>query len=217
MQDPVNAYWSIRLDKVKTALESNHFEAFTASNREEARKIVLEGILPGLDASSVSWGGSMTFNAAGLYEDLKSRGAWKVIDTYDKTLSPEEMIERRRQSLLSDLFITGTNAITEAGQLVNLDMIGNRIGGLTFGPRHVIVLAGRNKIVRNLDEAMDRIRHYAAPVNAIRLGKNTPCARTADCQNCNSAERICNTWTITEKSFPKNRVRVVLINEDLGF
>ncbi len=217
MQDPVKTYWSIRLDRVKTALEFNHFEAFAASNREEARKIVLEAILPRLETKSVSWGGSLTFNATGLYEDLKSRSTWKVIDTYDKTLSPEEMMERRRQSLLSDLFITGTNAITEAGQLVNLDMIGNRIGGLTFGPRHVIVLAGRNKIVRNLDEAMERIRHYAAPVNAIRLGKNTPCARTADCQNCNSAERICNTWTITEKSFPKNRVRVVLINEDLGF
>ena len=217
MQDPVKTYWSIRLDRVKTALEFNHFEAFAASNTEEARKIVLEAILPRLEAKSVSWGGSLTFNATGLYEDLKSRSTWKVIDTYDKTLSPEEMMERRRQSLLSDLFITGTNAITEAGQLVNLDMIGNRIGGLTFGPRHVIVLAGRNKIVRNLDEAMERIRHYAAPVNAIRLGKNTPCARTADCQNCNGAERICNTWTITEKSFPKNRVRVVLINEDLGF
>jgi hypothetical protein len=96
-------------------------------------------------------------------------------------------------------------------------MVGNRVAALTFGPRHVVVVVGRNKIVRDLDEAMQRIKTYAAPVNAIRHpGLKTPCVKTASCTDCNSPDRICNTWTITEKSFPKDRVKVILVNQDVG-
>jgi hypothetical protein len=95
-------------------------------------------------------------------------------------------------------------------------MIGNRIGALTFGPRWVIILVGRNKLVANLDDAMYRIKNYVAPANSMRLDKKTPCVKTSFCEECNSPDRICNTWTITEKSFPKGRVKIVLINEDLG-
>jgi hypothetical protein len=155
--------------------------------------------------------------ATGLYDALKNDNDLNILDTYDKTLSPEESLERRRQSLLVDLFITGSNAVTESGQLVNLDMIGNRVGALTFGPKNVIILVGRNKIVPDLDEAMFRIKNYAAPVNTMRLEKKTPCAKTSFCVDCKSPDRICNTWTITEKSFPKKRVKIILINKDLGF
>jgi hypothetical protein len=140
-----------------------------------------------------------------------------VIDPYDKSISSEEILERRRQSLLVDLFLSGTNAVTEAGQLVNLDMIGNRIASITFGPKNVIVFIGRNKIVPDLESAMFRIKNYAAPVNTMRLGKKTPCAKTSYCEECKSPDRICNTWTITEKSFPRGRVKIVLINEEFGF
>jgi len=116
-----------------------------------------------------------------------------------------------------DLFFTGTNAITEDGILVNLDMYGNRVAALTFGPKYVVVLSGRNKIVSDIDDAMFRIKDYAAPVNAMRLNKKTPCVETSRCQECNSPDRICNTWTITQKSFPKGRIKVILINDDLGF
>ena len=126
-------------------------------------------------------------------------------------------MERRRQSLLVDLYVSGTNAITESGNLVNLDMIGNRIAALTFGPKYVLVFIGRNKIVTDVQSAMDRVKQYAAPVNVMRLGKKSPCGKTGRCENCSSPDRICNTWTITEKSFPKNRVKIVLINEDMGF
>ena len=126
-------------------------------------------------------------------------------------------MERRRQSLLVDLYITGTNSITEDGTLINLDMIGNRVAALTFGPKHVIVLVGKNKIVQDMNDAMFRIKNFAAPVNTMRLDKKTPCAKTSYCEECSSPDRICNTWTITEKSFPKGRVKVVIINEDLGF
>lgn len=214
---PVESYWQKRLEDVKKALESNNFEAFLAENRDEAKKIVLEDIIPKTEAKSVSWGGSMTYLATGIYESLKDSKDFEVLDTFEKGLSPEESLERRRQSLLVDLFITGTNAVTETGMLINLDMYGNRVAGLTFGPKNVIVLVGRNKIVPDADDAMFRVKNYAAPVNAMRLGKKVPCATTSYCDECKSPDRICNTWTITEKSFPTGRVKVVLINEDLGF
>jgi len=217
MDKPIENYWKTRLTDLKEVLDANNFETFIAESTDAARSIVLEKIIPKLAPKSVSWGGSITFVATGLYDLLKKNNDLNVLDTYDKNLSPEEGLERRRQSLLVDLFITGSNAVTEAGQLVNLDMFGNRICGITFGPKNVIVIVGRNKIVPDLDEAMFRIKNYAAPVNAMRLDKKTPCAKTSFCSDCKSPDRICNTWTITEKSFPKGRVKVVLINQDLGF
>ena len=217
MDKPIESYWKKRLADVKEALNANNFEAVVANTAIEAKTMVLEKIIPGTAAKSISWGGSLTFMATGIYDALKKSSDFKVLDTYDKSLAVEAMLERRRQSLLVDLFLTGSNAVTESGQLVNLDMIGNRIGAITFGPKHVVILVGRNKIVADLDEAMFRIKNYAAPVNTMRLGKKTPCSKTSYCEECKSPDRICNTWTITEKSFPKGRVKVVLINEDLGF
>ncbi len=217
MNNPIENYWQIRLKDLKSTLEGNNFEVFLALNVEETKTIVMEKIIPSIKPKSVSWGGSMTFTATGLYDILKNDPDLKVIDPYDKSVSSEETIERRRQSLLVDLFLAGTNAVTEAGQLVNLDMVGNRIAGITFGPKNVIVLIGRNKIVPDLESAMFRIKNYAAPVNTMRLGKKTPCAKTSYCEECKSPDRICNTWTITEKSFPRGRVKVVLINEEFGF
>ncbi len=217
MDKPIENYWKTRLTDLKEVLDANNFETFIVESTDAAKSIVLEKIIPKLAPKSVSWGGSITFVATGLYDVLRTRKDLKVLDSFEKNLSPEESLERRRQSLLVDLFISGSNAVTEAGQLVNLDMIGNRICGITFGPKNVIVIVGRNKIVPDLDDAMFRIKNYAAPVNAMRLDKKTPCAKTSFCSDCKSPDRICNTWTITEKSFPKGRVKVVLINQDLGF
>jgi len=216
MDKPIDNYWKMRLTDIKAALESNNFEVLLADNKEDARKIVLEEIIPQLNPRTLSWGGSMTFIASGLYHDLKKNSGLEVLDTLDQKIPQSERIERRRQSLLVDLFITGTNAVTEAGQLVNLDMVGNRVCALTFGPKWVVILVGRNKITADLDEAMFRIKNYAAPANSMRLDKKTPCVKTSYCEECKSPDRICNTWTITEKCFPKGRVKVVLINEDLG-
>jgi hypothetical protein len=216
MEQPIKNFWEIRFDDVKEALEDNNFEVFTVSNIEGAKRIVLESILPKLQPKTVSWGGSMTFAASGIVDAILTNPEISMIDTTAADIPPAEKIERRRQSLLVDLFFTGTNAVTEDGQLVNLDMIGNRIGGLTFGPKEVVVLAGRNKIVPDLEDAMLRIKNYVAPVNAMRLDMKTPCLKTGRCEDCKSPSRICNTWTITEKAFPKGRVKVILINEDLG-
>ena len=216
MDKPIENYWKLRLNDVKKELEANNFEVHLSASVEEAKELVLETIIPSIQPASISWGGSMTFVSSGLYHALKDRDDVEIIDTFDKKISKKEQLERRRQSLLVDLFITGSNALTESGQLVNLDMFGNRIGGITFGPRHVVVLIGRNKVVGDLKDAIYRIKNYVAPTNAMRLDMKTPCVKTSYCEECKSPGRICNTWTITEKSFPKGRIRVVLINQDLG-
>ena len=217
MEKPIENYWKGRLVGVKDALERNNFEAFLADNAAKAKEIVQKEILVKTGAKSVSWGGSLTFTSTGLYDAMKNHPDLEVLDVFDKGLSDEEKIELRRRALLVDLFITGTNAVTETGKLVNLDMYGNRIAAITFGPKHVVILVGRNKIVPDVDEAMFRIKNYAAPINAMRLDKKTPCVKTSYCEDCKSSDRICNTWTITEKSFPKGRIKIILINEDMGF
>jgi L-lactate utilization protein LutB len=217
MEKPIENYWKGRLVGVKDALERNSFEAFLADNAAKAKEIVQMEILVKTGAKSVSWGGSLTFTSTGLYDAMKNHPDLEVLDVFDKGLSDEQKVELRRRALLVDLFITGTNAVTETGKLVNLDMYGNRIAAITFGPKHVVVLVGHNKIVPDVEEAMFRIKNYAAPVNAMRLDKKTPCVKTSYCEDCKSSDRICNTWTITQKSFPKGRIKVVLINEDMGF
>jgi L-lactate utilization protein LutB len=216
MENPIENYWHQRLHQVKTALESNNFQVHIAPSPQDAGRLALEEIIPATGAKRLSWGGSMTFLASGLYKALLEDKRFELIDTFDKNLSKEEGYQRRRQSLLCDLYITGTNAITEDGQLVNLDMIGNRVGAINFGPKDVVLMVGRNKIVPDLEAAFDRIKDYAAPTNTMRLDKKNPCAKTSRCEECKSPERICNIWTITEKSFPKGRIKVILINADAG-
>jgi hypothetical protein len=217
MDKPIEHFWQRRIADLKKVLESHNYEVFLAENAEEARVLVLEEILPKSGAKSVSWGGSLTFGATGLYDALRNRSDLEVIDTYDRTIPFEEMYERRRRALLVDLFFTGSNAVTESGELVNLDMIGNRVAAIVFGPKQVVVLVGRNKIVSDLEEAFQRVKNYCAPVNVMRLDKKTPCQETSYCQDCKSPDRICNAWSIVEKSFPKGRIKVILINEVLGF
>jgi len=216
MEGYVNTYWKKKLVDLKDELEKNNFEVFLADSAREGGELALKEVLPKTGAKSISWGGSMTFSATGIYEALKESKDLEVIDTYDKSIRHEDSMELRRKALLADLFITGTNAVTETGNLVNLDMYGNRVAAITFGPKHVIIFVGRNKIVPDLEAAMERIKGYAAPLNAMRLGKKTPCAETAFCSECESPDRICNTWAITEKCFPKGRIKIILINQDLG-
>lgn len=216
MENYIENYWQLKLNAVKKRLADNNFEAHVVRDGEQAKNLVLESIIPETKPEVVSWAGSGTFKECGLYEALIGQSGISVIDTYKKEKSREQVIETRRKALLSDLFLTGTNAVTESGSLVNLDMIGNRVGALTFGPKHVVVLAGRNKVVPDIESAVERIKNYAAPANAMRLDKKTPCAKTGECEDCQTPDRICNVWTISEKSFPKGRIKVILINQDMG-
>lgn len=217
MKNPIDNYWMLKLEGVKENLEKNNFEVHIAQSAAAAKDIALERIIPGLDAKSVSWGGSMSFVGTGLFHALKDDPDLEVLNTFDKSLPVEHMLELRRRSLMVDLFITGTNVVTEAGQLVNLDMIGNRVAAMMWGPKHVLLIVGRNKICPDLEDAMFRIKNYAAPVNTMNLDKKTPCRKTGVCHDCNSPDRICNYWTITEKCFSKGRIKVILVNEDMGF
>ena len=217
MSNPIDIYWQIRLEAVAKELKSNNFEVFLAQTAAEAGDIILKKLIPEIKPKVVSWGGSMTMGATGVTEAILKKKTYTVINPYEAGIKPEEAYELRRQGLLADLFLTGTNALTEQGLLVNLDATGNRVGAINFGPRNVILTIGRNKLVPDLEAAFNRVKDVAAPINAIRLNRKTPCTKTAVCQDCKSPERICNVWTVTEKSFPKGRIRVVLINQDLGF
>lgn len=205
------------IDKTIAALRHNHFEVFFAHNTAEASAIFFRDIFPGLQVETVSWGDSETMKATGVLNELRKNPELSVIDSFAPGMSRKQKIYWRRQALLTDLFLTGSNALTQKGQLVNLDMIGNRVGGITFGPKHVVLFIGINKITANLEEAMHRVRTITAPRNAIRHeGFRTPCHKTGVCMDCNSPDRICNVWTITEKSYPAGRIKVILIGEELG-
>ncbi|MGC8718949.1 MAG: lactate utilization protein [Thermodesulforhabdaceae bacterium] len=214
--NPLETYWQVKLDVVKQNLMDNGFDAFVVPSKSAAKDLVMGEIVPSIKPASISFGGSMTVVETGVYEAVKNLAGVEVIDTYDYSLPPDERIERRRRALLVDLFITGTNALVETGELVNLDGMGNRVAAMTFGPKFVVIICGRNKIVPDLESAIMRIRHYAAPANAIRLSRKTPCTKTSVCDDCSSPDRICNVWSIIEKSSPKGRIKVVLVNEDMG-
>jgi L-lactate utilization protein LutB len=217
MKNPIDNYWNLKLKSVKENLEKNNFQVFIAPDAKTAKDIALNDIIPDLDVKTVSWGGSMSFIATGLFHELNANPELEVLNTFNRKLTPEEMLELRRQSLMVDLFVTGTNAVTQAGHLVNLDMVGNRVAAIMWGPKNVLLIIGRNKICQDLEEAMLRVKNYAAVVNTMNLDKKTPCIKTGICHDCSSPDRICNYWTITEKSFIKKRIKIILVNEDLGF
>ncbi|HJO91873.1 MAG TPA: lactate utilization protein [Victivallales bacterium] len=218
MKNFVDFYWNKRLEKCKKNLENNNFIVHIANSISNAEDIVINEILPQVKPKSASCGDSQTLHATNIISTIRQNPKIKLIETFSKNVSMDIIEERRRQALLVDIFFTGSNAITETGKLVNLDMECNRIAGITFGPKNVIIIIGRNKIVSDIDEAIKRIKNYAAPLNALRNSHfvNTPCNKTSYCIDCNSPDRICNAWLITEKSYPKNRIKIILINEDVG-
>ena len=132
-------------------------------------------------------------------------------------VTPEEASALMRRGLLADFMITSSNALTMDGKLVNLDATGNRVAAMCFGPDKVILVVGMNKVVPDLDTAMARVKHLAAPINAIRLNRETPCAETSQCVDCKSPARLCNMWSIIEGHRFENRIHVKLVGEDLGY
>jgi L-lactate utilization protein LutB len=217
MDKPIENYWKARLDHLKEALEANNFEVYIASDGAEAKEIVQRDIIPKSGAKRISWGGSKTATDMGLIQALKADKNLEFLDPFEKGIPLEDSLERRREAFLVDLFITGTNALTETGYLVNLDRTGNRVAAISFGPKTVVILVGRNKIVSDLDEAFLRVKDYAAPLVAMRIKAKVPCVKTSMCEECRSPERVCNAWGIVEKSYPQGRIKVVLINQSVGF
>lgn len=197
-------------------LRRHHFEVETVKDRAEAFA-ALKAAVEAEQPQVVSFGDSETMHATGIIEWLRGDGRYTLLDGFDPAMSYPERLEVRRQALMSDLFITGVNAITAEGSLHWLDKVGNRIAPVAFGPRKVLIVAGRNKIVADRNQAEERIRTIAAPQNVARHpGFRTPCARTGVCSDCNSPDRVCNTRMEMLRCWPAGRVRVVLIDEDLG-
>jgi hypothetical protein len=167
--------------------------------------------------ATVSRGGSMSLVEMGLWEELAQKPGVTVIDPFTPGLAPEEAYARLRQGLLADYMIASANALTMDGRLVNLDATGNRVAAMCFGPEKVILAVGLNKVAPDLESALARVKHHAAPINAIRLKRATPCAETGLCVDCKSPDRICYMWSIIEGHRFENRIHVILVGEDLGY
>ena len=204
------------LERCRRNLVRRGFEARIAATTEEARQILWEEIRAAAP-ETICFGDSMTMKATGIVDDLPRDGHYRLFDGFDPAMPRPQKLAIRRQGLLADLFITGINAVTEDGALLWLDMIGNRIAPIAFGPRKVLLVVGRNKITPTREAAEERIRTIAAPQNIARHpGFRTPCAVTGVCADCYSEDRICNTHLRMERCFPRKRITVVLIDEDLG-
>ncbi len=195
------------------ALKKNKFDARYFGTRDEATQFVLSLIKSG---DKVGTGGSMTLTELGLHDKVKQKGA-VLLDHSDPSLSPEQKMEIRRQQLVCDVFLSGTNAVTLDGWLLNVDGTGNRVAAMTFGPKKVVIVVGTNKITEDLDAALDRIRLKASPMNNKRLSLPNPCATTGVCEECEGNTRICNIYSVLRRKPSATDISVVVIGEDLGY
>lgn len=196
--------------KVVDALKKRHFDAYYCPTAADAVKQVLD-LIPENDV--VAWGGSMTMQQTGILDAVKAK--YQVIDR-DTASNREEAEKLMRQALLSDTFLMSSNAITEDGQLYNIDGTGNRCAALVFGPKSVIVVAGMNKVVKTVADAESRARNIAAPMNAQRFDVATPCNANGACGDCVSPGCICASMVRTRISKPAGKIKVVLIGENYG-
>lgn len=203
-------------ERVVAALTRRHFEASYTASAAQAAEEVLAMIPAG---ATVARCGSTSTAEIGLWEKMALLPAISVIDHNEPGISKEEVQRRRRLALMADVMIASANALTHDGRIVNLDGVGNRVAALSFGPTKVILVVGINKLAPDLDTAMARVKHYAAPLNVQRTGVKTPCAETGVCSDCASPQRICNIWSVIEGQSPVNagRIHVKIVGESLGY
>lgn len=187
-------------------------EGYYCPNKKVALEKALE-LMP--KGSSVAWGGSITLIELELINAIKN-GDYKVIDR-DITTNLEELRKLYGEICCVDYFLMSTNAITLDGELINVDGRGNRVAFLCYGPQNVLVFAGMNKVVRDVESGLKRARDIAAPPNAIRLNRKTPCAITGKCEDCYSPDCMCGQFVITRRSGVPSRIKVILIGEEFGY
>lgn len=213
--DQHQAFWREKIAaEVVANLARRNMEGSFAATAEQARTEIL-AMIP--EKAVVYRGGSMSTVALNLWPAIAALPGVEVIDPYRVGMSPEEGSAARRQGLISDIMIASCNAVTLDGKLVNLDGRGNRVAAMTFGPHKIILVVGVNKVAPDLEAAMARIKFEAAPVNAMRLGLATPCAKAGRCSDCQSPQRICNMWSIIEGHAVRGRIHVKLVGETLGY
>lgn len=193
-------------------LNSRKMEGYYCPDVESAKKKMLE--LVGEGKKSIAYGGSMTIDENGFKDSLTAAGHELVIRENYKT--PEEIKECKAKQINSDVFIMSTNAITLDGELINIDGRGNRVCYLIYGPDSVIVVAGMNKVVTNVEDGIRRVRNVATPPNCVRLNRETPCAKTGKCGEC-ITDSICSQFVITRLSMIPGRIKVILVGQELGY
>jgi hypothetical protein len=212
-QELRDTFMALKCQALVRTLNERHFTAVYCPTAKDAATYILK---EAKDAKTVGFGGSLSVAGLLLEEPLAKAGK-TLLNHGRPDLTPEQKRETMRAELTCDLFLTGTNAVTTDGCLVNIDGNGNRVAAMIFGPAKVIVVAGRNKIVDgDVNDAYLRVKNIAAPMNAMRLGKATPCAKTGFCADCDSPQRICHATTIIDSKPGATDLRVLVVNEDMG-
>jgi hypothetical protein len=205
-------FQDLQVERTIKALKRNNFEARYFAKAVEALEEIWKMIPEG---ATVGFGGSLTLNQIGFFEEAQKRPL-KLLNPFAKGLTPEEGDRIRKEIITADVFLASSNAVTEEGELYNIDATGNRVGPMIFGPKKVILVCGTNKIVKDIGEAERRVQEWTAPMNVKRLGYKNPCAQTGECSDCGSAERICNIYTIMAKKPRRTDITILLIGEALG-
>ncbi|MCX7026531.1 MAG: lactate utilization protein [Spirochaetes bacterium] len=202
-----------KIERARTALLKNGFDAVVVQTKDEAAELVMSYIQPGM---KLGFGGSMTIKSLGIPGKAKEAGA-VILDHNRPGITPEERLMVLRAQLTCDLFLCSSNAVTLKGELFNIDGNGNRVAAMTFGPKRNIVVAGANKIVADEAEAWKRLQSTAAPMNNKRLQKDNPCVKSGYCMDCDSPGRICRVYQIMRRKPLLSDFTVILVAEDLGF
>lgn len=206
---------ALSLQECAERLERRGFRAFAVPSLSDAAEL-MRGLIREMSPASASYGDSMTLKATGILDELAADPEIEFYNGFVPGMDREEKWEIRRRGMTADLFLTGVNAVSMQGTLHWVDMVGNRVAPVAFGPRHVILLAGANKLVATPEEARERIRQIA-PLNAQRHeGFKTPCMYTGTCADCNSPDRLCNIHMSIVKCFPQGRITVILTEESGG-
>mgnify|MGYP004446793883 FL=1 len=209
---PKQTFYENQAKSIIHKLEARKMEGYYCPDKESAKAKVLELIGP--NKKVVTYGGSMSLDEIGVKESVEEAG--HDLLRREKYVTPEEKRECFAKQTLADVFMMSTNAITLDGELVNIDGSGNRVACLSFGPTEVIVVAGMNKVVSNVEEGIARSRNFAAPPNTVRLGCDTPCAKIGQCGNCLN-DTICCQLVVTRASRVPGRIKVILVGEELGY
>lgn len=202
-----------KIKRVIKALDKNNMNGYIVNSKEELFDKI-EELVP--EQAIVACGGSMTLFETGVIDYLRGE-RYNFLDRYKEGITSEEINNIYRKTFSADAYFTSTNAITEDGELYNVDGTGNRVAAMIFGPEKVIVVAGINKIVKNLDAAIERNKRQAAPTNAKRLNKKTPCSKVGYCMECSSEDRICCNYTLIRHQRDCNRIHVIFLCEELGY
>lgn len=203
----------LRAQQLIQALKQRNMEASYAATKEEALEQALAWIPEG---SCIGWGGSVSIDAIGL-KDAVRQGNYRVIDRDTAANAEEKEAMYRRILADCDYFLTSTNAISQDGVLVNIDGTANRLAAMCYGPRHVLYIVGMNKVVATAEDALRRARNEAAPINAMRFGLKTPCSKTGCCYDCKSPDTVCCQILFTRFNHTPGRVKVILVDDSLGY